>query len=55
MLHKIDIIPLQVLIEATIAEVDLNDQLQYGTQFFFKTDHVAETLGTADDTKLSHR
>ena len=46
MLHKIDIIPLQVLIEATIAEVDLNDQLQYGTQFFFKTDHVAETLGS---------
>ena len=45
MLHKIDIVPLQVLIEATIAEVDLNDQLQYGTQFFFKTDHVAETLG----------
>ncbi|MBV8740068.1 MAG: type II secretion system secretin GspD [Alphaproteobacteria bacterium] len=45
MLRKIDVIPLQVLIEATIAEVDLNDQLQYGTQFFFKTDHVAETLG----------
>ena len=36
MLRKIDIIPLQVLIEATIAEVDLNDTLQYGTQFFFK-------------------
>jgi general secretion pathway protein D len=47
MLHKIDIIPLQVLIEATIAEVDLNDQLQYGTQFFFKTDHIAETLGAS--------
>ncbi len=46
MLRKIDIIPLQVLIEATIAEVDLNDQLQYGTQFYFKVDHVAETLGT---------
>jgi general secretion pathway protein D len=45
MLHKIDIIPLQVLIEATIAEVDLNDQLQYGTQFFFRIAHVAETLG----------
>jgi general secretion pathway protein D len=45
MLHKIDIIPLQVLIEATIAEVDLNDQLQYGTQFYFKVDHIAETLG----------
>jgi general secretion pathway protein D len=48
MLRKIDIIPLQVLIEATIAEVDLNDQLQYGTQFFFKTDHFAETLGPSN-------
>ena len=46
MLRKIDIIPLQVLIEATIAEVDLNDSLQYGTQFFFKADHVAFTLGS---------
>jgi general secretion pathway protein D len=46
MMRKIDIIPLQVLIEATIAEVELNDQLQYGVQFFFKTDHFAETLGT---------
>ncbi len=45
MLRKIDIIPLQVLIEATIAEVDLNDQLQYGTQFFLKLGHTAETLG----------
>ena len=34
MLHKIDIIPLQVLIEATIAEVTLNDALNYGTQFY---------------------
>ena len=48
MLRKIDIVPLQVLIEATIAEVDLNDQLQYGTQFFFKTDHMAETLGPSN-------
>jgi len=45
MLRKIDIIPLQVLIEATIAQVELNDSLQYGTQFFFKADHVANTLG----------
>lgn len=45
MLRKVDIIPLQVLINATIAEVTLNDTLQYGTQFFFKLDHVAETLG----------
>ena len=33
MLRKVDIIPLQVLIEATIAEVTLNDKLNYGTQF----------------------
>jgi general secretion pathway protein D len=45
MLRKIDIIPLQVLIEATIAQVELNDSLEYGTQFFFKADHVANTLG----------
>jgi general secretion pathway protein D len=36
MLRKIDILPLQVRIDATIAEVTLNDQLQYGTQFFFQ-------------------
>ncbi len=36
MLRKIDILPLQVRIDATIAEVTLNDALQYGTQFFFK-------------------
>jgi len=36
MLHKIDIVPLQVRIDATIAEVTLNDNLKYGTQFYFK-------------------
>jgi len=35
MLRKIDILPLQVRIDATVAEVTLNDTLQYGTQFFF--------------------
>jgi general secretion pathway protein D len=48
MLRKIDIVPLQVLIEATIAEVDLNDALQYGTQFFLKLGHVANTLGASN-------
>jgi general secretion pathway protein D len=36
MLRKIDILPLQVRIDATVAEVNLNDALQYGTQYFFK-------------------
>jgi general secretion pathway protein D len=35
-LKRLDIVPLQVLIEATIAEVTLNDNLSYGTQWFFK-------------------
>ena len=49
MLRKIDIIPLQVLIEATIAEVTLNDQLNYGSQFFLghKND-VTATLSSRD-------
>ena len=46
MLRKIDIIPLQVLIEATIAEVTLNDQLNYGTQFYLGN-KVAGILTTA--------
>ena len=37
MLRKLDILPLQVRIDATIAEVTLNDTLQYGTQFFFRS------------------
>jgi general secretion pathway protein D len=35
-LKKLDITPLQVLIEATIAEVTLTDSLRYGVQWFFK-------------------
>jgi general secretion pathway protein D len=36
-IKRLDIVPLQVLIEATIAEVTLNDKLNYGLQFFLKT------------------
>ena len=36
-LDKLDIVPLQVMIEATIAEVTLNDTLKYGVEWFFKT------------------
>lgn len=35
-LNKLDITPLQVVIEAAITEVTLNDTLQYGTQWFFQ-------------------
>jgi general secretion pathway protein D len=36
-LDQIDIPPLQVLVEATIAEVTLNDQLRYGVQYFLNS------------------
>ncbi len=44
MLNKIDILPLQVEIDAVIAEVDLTDQLQYGVQFFFKSGGLSGIL-----------
>lgn len=47
MLRKIDITPLQVRIDATIAEVTLNDTLQYGTQFFFKSGGINGILNNA--------
>jgi general secretion pathway protein D len=45
-LRKIDVIPLQVRIDAVIAEVELNDALQYGTQFFFKAGGLNGTLAS---------
>jgi general secretion pathway protein D len=44
MLRKVDILPLQVRIDAVIAEVELNDNLQYGTQFLFKSSGLATAL-----------
>jgi len=44
MLRKIDILPLQVRIDAIIAEVDLNDALQYGTQFYFQAGGINGAL-----------
>ncbi len=35
-IQKLDIVPLQVLIEASILEVTLNDDLNYGVEWFFK-------------------
>jgi general secretion pathway protein D len=43
-IRQLDTRPRQVLIEATIAEVTLSDNLQYGVQWFLK--------GTADDYTL---
>ncbi len=47
-LRQLDVVPLQVLIEATIAEVSLNDSLQYGVQFSIDSGNV--TFGNFSGT-----
>lgn len=48
-LNKLDLVPLQVLLEATIAEVGLNDELQYGLQWFFESGNHNLTLSESAD------
>jgi general secretion pathway protein D len=43
-IKKLDVVPVQVMIEATIAEVTLTDQLRYGLQFFFQKGNNAFSL-----------
>ena len=45
-LERIDRVPLQVLIEATVAEVTLGNDLQYGLQYFFQTHSNQFTFGS---------
>lgn len=53
MLAKIDIQPLQVRIDAIVAEVDLTGKLQYGTQFFFKSGDINAVLSSATTSALA--
>ena len=53
MLSKVDIMPLEVRIDATIAEVDLTGALQYGTQFYFKSGDINAVLSTAETSALA--
>jgi general secretion pathway protein D len=46
-------VPLQVLIDAVIAEVTLNDDLRYGTQFFFKSRGVNIILDNATTANVA--
>lgn len=46
MLKLVDIVPLQVMIEATIAEVTLNDKLSYGIEWFFQSGNSNATFST---------
>ncbi len=52
-LHRLDVVPLQVLIEATIAEVTLDDELRYGLQWFFHQGDVSGTFSNLDTGNVS--
>lgn len=52
-LQKLDIVPLQVLIEATILEVSLNDTLRYGVQWFFNSGNNSFTLSSLTSGAVS--
>ena len=43
-LDQLDILPLQVLIEATVAEVTLNNELRYGVEWFLRSGSFSAIL-----------
>ena len=43
-LEQLDILPLQVLIEATVAEVTLKNELRYGVEWFLQSGDFSATL-----------
>ena len=47
LLERMDVLPPQVLIEATIAEVTLNDDLRFGVRWFFEEGKGAVVLSDA--------
>lgn len=52
-LEKLDIVPLQVMIEATIAEVTLNDTLRYGVEWFFSSGNNRVSFSTLTSGAIS--
>ncbi len=53
MLDKVDISPVEVRIDATIAEVNLDSALQYGTQYFFKSGGINAVLSEGTSAALA--
>jgi general secretion pathway protein D len=52
-LLRLDTAPWQVLIEATIVEVALNDQLRYGVQYFLESGSFAAGFRTGTDALVT--
>lgn len=46
-LRRLDILPLQVMIESAVTEVTLNEELRYGVQWFFQTGNSSFSLSEA--------
>lgn len=54
-LKRLDVLPIQVLIEASIAEVTLTDQLEYGLQWSHETQHGPLVFSEASNGSISKR
>ena len=52
-LKRLDVLPIQVLIEASIAEVTLTDQLQYGLQWSYQSKHGPLVFSEASSGAVS--
>ncbi len=52
-LEKLDLLPLQVLVEATIAEVTLTDELAYGVEWFLQSGSSGATFSTQETGAVS--
>src|SRR5262249_28509212 len=46
-LERLDVLPTQVMLEAMIAEVTLNDELKFGLKWFFEKNQSKFTLSDA--------
>ena len=46
-LRQLDTVPLQVMLEACVAEVHLTTSLQYGLQYYFSNGHFSALVGNA--------
>lgn len=52
-LKKLDVIPMEVRIEAVIAEVTLTDDLRYGVQYLFQGKHGGAVLTNASSVSVA--
>ncbi len=52
-LRQLDTVPLQVFLEAAVAEVTLTSDLKYGLQFFFQSGHHSVTLNNQSSAPIA--